>query len=222
MAASGIDGPPMNDSRKPEIRKGGKSTSKGKESMTANATKINIPKTSKDKEKTVHVPTSSAPSKEEHIRLTLKEMMAKQYPFLDSDVPKIFDELLQNNLIELPEMKRPEEQRRSNDPKYCKFHRLVSHPIQDCFVFKEKVMRLAREGKITLVEENASVNTISASETSDTPSSPEEVPKSKPVEWMTTISFSDEDLLLGSKPHNRPLYVTGYVLGLRRVRAECW
>ena len=27
----------------------------------------------------------------------------------------------------------------------------------------------------------------------------------------TTITFSDDDLLLGSKPHNRPLFVTGYI-----------
>ncbi|KAL0437808.1 UNVERIFIED_CONTAM: hypothetical protein Sradi_0488700 [Sesamum radiatum] len=28
---------------------------------------------------------------------------------------------------------------------------------------------------------------------------------------MSTITFTDEDLLLGSKPHNRPLFVVGYV-----------
>ncbi|KAL0299885.1 UNVERIFIED_CONTAM: hypothetical protein Sangu_3149100 [Sesamum angustifolium] len=28
---------------------------------------------------------------------------------------------------------------------------------------------------------------------------------------MSTITFTDEDLLLGSKPHNRPLFVAGYV-----------
>jgi len=27
----------------------------------------------------------------------------------------------------------------------------------------------------------------------------------------TTITFSDDDLLLGSKPHNRPLFITGYI-----------
>ncbi|KAK4400679.1 hypothetical protein Sango_1174000 [Sesamum angolense] len=28
---------------------------------------------------------------------------------------------------------------------------------------------------------------------------------------MSTITFTNEDLLLGSKPHNRPLFVVGYV-----------
>ncbi|KAL0290344.1 UNVERIFIED_CONTAM: Transposon Tf2-12 polyprotein [Sesamum calycinum] len=52
-------------------------------------------------------------------------MQAREYPFLDSDVPGIFDDLLEANLIDLPEMKRPEEAERKDDPKYCKYHRLV-------------------------------------------------------------------------------------------------
>ncbi|KAL0290916.1 UNVERIFIED_CONTAM: hypothetical protein Scaly_1656100 [Sesamum calycinum] len=78
-------------------------------------------------------------------KLTLKEMQAKQYPFLDSDVSRIFDDLLNTNLIELPEMKWPEEVGKTDDLKYCKYHRLVGHPIHDCFIFKDKVMQLARQ-----------------------------------------------------------------------------
>ena len=32
------------------------------------------------------------------------------------------------------------------------------------------------------------------------------------------MSFIDDDLLLGSKPHNRPLFVTGYVRGQKVKR----
>ena len=32
----------------------------------------------------------------------------------------------------------------------------------------------------------------------------------------TTVSFTDDDLLLGSKPHNRPLFVIGYIRGPKR------
>ncbi|KAM1077006.1 hypothetical protein ACFX2I_024308 [Malus domestica] len=41
--------------------------------------------------------------------------------------------------------------------------------------------------------------------------------KLRPHEYATccaaqdTINFTDEDLLLGSKPHNRPFFVSGYV-----------
>ena len=61
---------------------------------------------------------------------TLKEMQVKKYLFLDSDVSKIFDELLELKLIDLPEMKRPDEVGKTDDPNYCKYHRLVSHPLE--------------------------------------------------------------------------------------------
>ena len=220
MASSGIEGPPVQESRRIDTKRGGKPPFKGKEAMATSVTKIKVSRATKDKEKVNYTPTNNAPPKDEQRRSTLKELMAKQYPFLDSDLPGIFDDLLKNNLIELPEMKRPEEEGRSDDPKYCKYHRLVSHPIQDCFVFKEKVMKLAREGKISLDEENANVNTISSGknhEENDQPSLEEPPNKTcvstevaKPIDCMTTISFSDEDLLLGSKPHNRPLFVSGF------------
>ena len=60
---------------------------------------------------------------------TLKERQETKYPFNDSDVPSMLDDLLEANLIELPEMKRPEEANRVNDPNYCKYHRLISHPL---------------------------------------------------------------------------------------------
>ncbi|KAL0455605.1 UNVERIFIED_CONTAM: hypothetical protein Slati_0899700 [Sesamum latifolium] len=88
-------------------------------------------------------PKNNVPYEKPQRKLTLKEMQARQYPFLDSDVPRIFDNLLEANLVDLPKMKRPEEAEWKDDPKYCKYHRLVGHTIQDCFVFKDKVMQLA-------------------------------------------------------------------------------
>ena len=37
-----------------------------------------------------------------------------------------------------------------DDPNYCKYHRIISHPIQKCFVLKELIMKLAKERKIDL------------------------------------------------------------------------
>ncbi|PIN07544.1 hypothetical protein CDL12_19889 [Handroanthus impetiginosus] len=92
---------------------------------------------------------------------TLKEMQEKEYHFPNSDVPHILDELLARKLIELPQSKLPKEVGRTNDPKYCKYHRVVSHPIEKCFVFKDKVMALAKEGKIVLnTEDIANVNLV--------------------------------------------------------------
>ncbi|KAL0434504.1 UNVERIFIED_CONTAM: hypothetical protein Slati_2784700 [Sesamum latifolium] len=88
-------------------------------------------------------------------------MQARQDPFLDSDVSGIFDDLLEANLIDLPDMKRPEEAERRDDPKIYKYHSLVGHAIQDCFVFKDKVMQLARQGKISLEEDSTATNLVS-------------------------------------------------------------
>jgi len=57
--------------------------------------------------------------------------------------------LVKERLIELPESKHPKEIRRTSDPKYCKCHRMINHPIEKCKTFKEQVMQLAKEGKLT-------------------------------------------------------------------------
>uniref|UniRef100_A0A2N9G8H6 Retrotransposon gag domain-containing protein n=1 Tax=Fagus sylvatica TaxID=28930 RepID=A0A2N9G8H6_FAGSY len=67
------------------------------------------------------------------------------------DVKKgMLKDLLEKEVIKLPECKRPEEMGRTNDPKYCKYHRVVSHTVEKCFVLKDLILRLAKEGKILL------------------------------------------------------------------------
>ncbi|KAL0305216.1 UNVERIFIED_CONTAM: hypothetical protein Scaly_2992100 [Sesamum calycinum] len=195
MIASGVEGPPVQELRrnkeKQEVKKGGKPFSKApsKESMAVNVTPFKLKSAAKDNV----APRNNVPYERPQRKLTLKEMQAREYPFLDSDVPGIFDDLLEANLIDLPEMKRPEEAEQKDDPKYCKYHRLVGHAIQDCFVFKDKVMQLARQGKISLEEDSAVTNVIT-------------------IESEHVNYNKDSYLLLGSKPHNRPLFVAGYEL----------
>ncbi|PIN26509.1 hypothetical protein CDL12_00732 [Handroanthus impetiginosus] len=222
-----------------------------KESMAIKTTTVKIPSNNKKVEK---VEERRVPS--ERRRPTLKEMQEKEYPFPDSDVPHIFDELLARKLIELPEPKRPEEAGKVDDPKYCKYHRVVSHPIEKCFVIKEKIMSLARDGVIALDADDTADTNFAGVIAAISPmcvlkgKSPfleetqplEEDPKrnlltlgdfmpmtffkqkAKPVSTPShekrdqqfasccaTIAFTDEDLLLGSKPHNRPLFVSGFV-----------
>ncbi|KAL0439763.1 UNVERIFIED_CONTAM: hypothetical protein Slati_2459300 [Sesamum latifolium] len=156
-------------------------------------------------------------------------MQARQYPFLDSDVSRIFDDLLEDNLIDLQEIKWPEEVEQKDDPKYCKYHRLVGHAVQDCFVFKDKVMQLPHQGKNSLEEDSAAINVITiksgyfdsnkdacniaygddTARNEDTPLKKED--SSDADDCMSTITFTDEDLLLGSKPHNRYLFIDGYI-----------
>ncbi|KAL0446315.1 UNVERIFIED_CONTAM: hypothetical protein Slati_1759400 [Sesamum latifolium] len=106
---------------------------------------------------------------------------------------------------------------------------LVGHVIPDCLVFKDKVMELARQGKISLEEDSAATNAITiksgyfngnkdacnTAHGDDTASNEdtllEKEDSSNADDCMSTITFTDEYLLLGSKPHNRPLFVVGYI-----------
>ncbi|KAL0411047.1 UNVERIFIED_CONTAM: hypothetical protein Slati_3694400 [Sesamum latifolium] len=121
-------------------------------------------------------------------------------------------------------MKRSKEAERRDDPKYYKYHRLVGHVVQDCFMFNDKVMQLARQGKISLEEDSVATNLVSTKcgsldgkkascNTTHTINEDELLEmkySSNANECMSIITFTDEDLLLGSKPHNRPLFMAGY------------
>ncbi|XP_057770996.1 uncharacterized protein LOC130990780 [Salvia miltiorrhiza] len=101
--------------------------------------------------------------------------------------------------------KEASQEGRTDDLEYCKYHRLVGHPIHDCFIFKDKVMRLARERKISLEEDCATANvaTIDLSDIIegvgalyDTSNQVDEEFKLNMNEDddVLTITFSDEDL----------------------------
>ncbi|KAL0349900.1 UNVERIFIED_CONTAM: hypothetical protein Sradi_4139200 [Sesamum radiatum] len=192
MIASGVEGSPVQElhrnKEKKEVKKGGKPFSKApsKESMAVNVAPFKLKSAAKDDV----TPRNNVPYERPQRKLTLKKMQAREYLFLNSDVPGIFDDLLEINLIDLPEMKQPEEAERKDDPKYCKYHRLVGHAIQDCFVFKEgyAIGSPSNEDKLFEKEDSSDAD-----------------------DCISTITFTDEDLLLGSKPHNCPLFVAGYV-----------
>ena len=82
------------------------------------------------------------------------------YPFQDVDVQGMLEDLLEKNVIKLPECKHLEEMGRANNPKYCIYHRVVSHPVQKkIFFLKDLILRLARESKILLdLDETAEAN----------------------------------------------------------------
>ena len=82
--------------------------------------------------------------------VTLKELEEKKYHFPDSDVPSMLEDLLQKKVIELPECKRPEEMGHVNDPNYCHYHRIISHSVEKCFILKDLIMKLVKQGRIHL------------------------------------------------------------------------
>ncbi|KAA0066176.1 ty3-gypsy retrotransposon protein [Cucumis melo var. makuwa] len=101
--------------------------------------------------------------------------------------------------------------------------KIVKSTVKEFMV--ELILRLAHEKKIELdLEEVAQINHVVVTIMSEAPSSrlilqpivqassssaPTTAYETTP--YCMSIDFSDEDLLLGSKLHNKPLYVSGYV-----------
>ena len=138
IASNGHQGPPVqepcNRRERQDTRKGGKFLlkPKNKQSLIVTTAPLKVPIKPKIKEQTY------ALTQERRRRPTLQEMQEKQYPFPDSDISNMLDHLLELKLIKLSKMKRPEKADQTNDPKYCKYHCLIGHPIEQCFVLKDK------------------------------------------------------------------------------------
>ncbi|KAK4592997.1 hypothetical protein RGQ29_017223 [Quercus rubra] len=136
----------LDESRK-EVRSNDKNAKVNlKDPMIVNTTEVKVPRRGAN----TNEKRLKGWQKNEVHRPTFKEREQKVYSFPNEDVPNIFEQLLQMNLIELPECKRPEDMGKVDDPNYCKYHRIIGHPIQKCFVFKEQIMKLAKENKIDL------------------------------------------------------------------------
>jgi N-acetyl-beta-hexosaminidase len=54
--------------------------------------------------------------------------------------------LFEENIIKLLELKHPEEANQIENLIYCKYHRLINHHVNKCFVLKDKIMRLHKNG----------------------------------------------------------------------------
>ncbi|KAM1216632.1 hypothetical protein ACFX2J_012891 [Malus domestica] len=124
-----------------------------KEAMTVNTAPVKIPTRGKAIQ-------AEGFRDQEMRRRTLKELEEKTYPFPDSDVVAMLEDLLDKKVISLPECRRPEEMNRTDNPRYCKFHRFISHPTEKCFVLKYLILKLAQQGKIELdLEDTVAVHT---------------------------------------------------------------
>ena len=110
IASNGHQDPPVqepcNGRERQDTCKGGKFPPKpeNKQSLIVTTTPLKVPVKPKMKEQ-----MSALTQNKRRRRPTLQEMQEKQYPFPDFDISKMLDHLLELKLIELPEMKRPEE-----------------------------------------------------------------------------------------------------------------
>ncbi|KAK4397560.1 hypothetical protein Sango_1592600 [Sesamum angolense] len=164
-----------------------------KESMTVNVTLFKLKSIGKDNV----AQRNNVPYERPQRKLTLKEMQATEYPFLDSDVPGIFNDLLEANLIDLPEMKT----------RLCNWlARVIT--LEDDSIATNVIT--TESGYVD--GNNDSCNAIHGDNiTSNEDTLFGKHDSSDADDCVSTITFTDEDLLLGSKPHNRHLFVAGYV-----------
>lgn len=62
---------------------------------------------------------------------SLEDKLNQTYSFKREAVRKIFKNLMKKSDFQLPEPKRPVDASKANDPKYCHYHRLVGHTLED-------------------------------------------------------------------------------------------
>jgi len=98
----------------------------------------------------VEIPTKMV-NKEKRVDNQLsKKGKKRNYPFDDDDVQGIFDEIMAAKAISLPEPKRLVEVNKTNDPRYFPYHRIISHPINNSYVFKDIIEDMIKRGEIEI------------------------------------------------------------------------
>ena len=98
-------------------------------------------------------------------RPSLKERKEVKYSFHDDDVEAIFKQLMKEKAIKLPEPKRPSEVDKTDDPKYCPYHRIVSHPLKECYVLKNVIQAMIKNGELVIEESSSSKEVAATSNT---------------------------------------------------------
>ena len=113
---------------------------------------------------------NKAAGKRPELSDAFRERVEKKYSF-DEDVDEIFGALMENDKLTLLEPKRPGDVGKTNDPRYCPYHQMVSHPLNQCFVVREKINEMWKNGVITFDKDygSASVNMVTCGQTSKSP-----------------------------------------------------
>ncbi|KAJ8627547.1 hypothetical protein MRB53_020854 [Persea americana] len=73
-------------------------------------------------------------SKDEVARKEEYERMANAKYSFDENIEDIFRTLLEHGKLELPTSKPPSQEGRTDDPNYCPYNRMISHPLKECFI----------------------------------------------------------------------------------------
>ena len=69
---------------------------------------------------------------------------SRLYSFKDKDehVVSLFKLLQKSNRLKLPKIRCPKEVWKTDDPSYCLYHRMLGHPTENCYIFKDVLQAL--------------------------------------------------------------------------------
>src|SRR5436189_3032138 len=76
-----------------------------------------------------------------------------KYSFKDDKVEALFKVLSKGNQLKLPEPRNPEDVGKTDDPRYCLYHRGLGHPTKNCWSLKGKLQSLIDTGALRLKAE---------------------------------------------------------------------
>ena len=67
---------------------------------------------------------------------------SKTYSFQDEHVTFLFKLLQKSNKLKLPEVRRPNEIGKTDDPNYCLYNRMFGHSTKNWYIFKDVLQAL--------------------------------------------------------------------------------
>src|SRR2546430_2154564 len=76
-----------------------------------------------------------------------------KYSFKDDKVEALFMMLSKGGQLKLPKPKNPKEVGKTDDPRYCLYHRELGHPTKNCWSLKDKLHVLVNAGALRLKTE---------------------------------------------------------------------
>jgi hypothetical protein len=80
---------------------------------------------------------------------TLKVKRSRTYSFLKSKTARIFEQVLKSGLT-LPACKRPADIDKASEGKFCPYHHVLGHTIEECWVFKDLIEKWYKDRTIQL------------------------------------------------------------------------
>src|SRR3954469_11478263 len=76
-----------------------------------------------------------------------------KYSFKDDKVEALFKMLNKGSQLKLPEPRNPEDVGKTDDPRYCLYHRALGHPTKNCWSLKDKLQALVDADSLRLKTE---------------------------------------------------------------------